>query len=354
MSGNLTFQRYHPEEILTDERLNDQSDALFDAAVNRLADMVLAGRRGLRTAVNISPSSTIQMAVNIPAFDAYDSLGRHCALSSPVSGFDCSQDYLGNATRPSSGHRYCSAFVFFDWLDTSSVTVGGETYYKQRTETYEIRLYRGQAVSDDETPVPPMNPGGGAIRLFTVECSEGQTTLAASDVKDTGSHQDVIGSALLTTGGRIITSPTGRLGGKLVESEHGVTQFAGYVSRIGDDSFLTNYVPPFLHDKAAATAYLNHGLTGPQVMIHKRINMNGVGTYGANYVDLSDLVSTGLGVENTGVLWTFHRQGGAENYTGQSGILAIGETTWASAMQGRWIRWIALSGLGDSIFGGSI
>jgi hypothetical protein len=350
MSSNRTEQSFYPTEILTDERLNDALDAIRDAATDRVADLITSVRAGLLSAINITPSGSLDMGVDIPAFEAYDISGRHVRIGSATNAFDCSVDYQGNATRPTSGHRYCSIFAFFDWNKTDPVTVDSTTYYKQWGESVYLRLYMGAAVDLSKTPVPPLNPGNGAIRLCTVRTYEGQTAIAQSDIHTDGGHQDVLGHVLLTTGGQIITSPNGIKGGRLVESAHGVTQFGSYASRIGDDSFLVKYVPPWLHEFAAAAAYLNHGLKSGQVMIHKKINLPGSGTYGANYIDVHDVLLTGQGDTNSGMLWTFHVHDGVEGYTGQSGLLAIGSQSWAQSLVGKWIRWAAFLSMGDMVF----
>ena len=352
MSGNREEHRFYPTEILSSAKLNSAVDSAVEAAVFRMIDEIMNNgtRRGFINPVEVTPAALLQMGVDIGAFAGYDATGRHIRSASQITGFDCSVDHNGASTIPSSGHRYVSLFAIFDWDNSDLVIVDSLSYPRLRTESYYIWAYAGDAVPLTVTPIPPANPGN-AIRICNVMIREGQTSIAASDVETASPfHQDILGTCIMSSGGNFTHSPRGPGSGRLFEVKTGQTQFASRSVRLVDDpqwgTFFKHYIPTWLSGKSAAAAYLNHGFTGRRhAFIHKKINFKDEGhTYAANFIDLSDITSQvsvlGSDVE-AGALYTFHVHDGAQNYTGQTGLLVLGTEDFTLSMIGTYVVWAA-------------
>lgn len=356
MSSNRTEPRNYPTEILSDARLRDLLDSAVNSAVARTVDAILGNgaRKGFESIITPTQTSPLGLTIDIPAFQGYDGNGQHLRESTATEDFDCSVDYLGQATVPTTGHRYCSIFVFFDWTNSDPVIVDSVVYYRLRTENTLIRLYRGTSVPLDQSPIPPTNPGNGAIRLCNIHITAGQTTIVNADIHVESTHQDKMGSCILGGGGSFLRSPTGIRGGRLFEVRSGETNFAEEFQIVGSDPVTAGFCPQQLHGAYSVNAVLNHGFQHRNVMVHKRINMADATTYQAAFIDLSDVVQTNMvawpdpGHEfPLGLLWTFNYHDGSENYQGMTGLMAIGRESWCSSMFGRGIIWSAFMDMAE-------
>lgn len=344
MSGNRLDPQIYDGEFPSAERFNELLDAGINSAVGRFADVInnYGARRGFTSEVEVTPESPASLKVDVAPFEGYDAAGLHFRKATALQALNCALDYLGASTIPSSGHRLISIFVFSKWTYLDPVDVDGTVVYQYRQESYEIKIYSGTAVSDESLMAPPARPGN-ACRLCDIHLQEGQTQIVAADIRYYGYHQDRLGAAILESGGAFFRPATGPSGGTLMECRSGQTQFGSIADPISDDAFLTHFVPAELKSQACAAAYLNHGFLSSNVFILKKINIRGTGVYIANYIDLSDLCYDFSPTASlSGALWTFHVHDGAENYTGQTGLLAIGSSAFAANMIGRNIKWMAV------------
>lgn len=349
MSGNRQERRAYPHYRPGYTWGRHVVDAGLEAAANRMLDVGLGGVGGIlsRTPVQVAATSPASWNVEIPAIEGYDRLGEHCRKATTTT-LDCSETYGGVPTAPTGGNRWISIFCAFAWSESDPHVVPGypSVFNYLRTESVEFLVYAGLITTEtDRTKVPPvMNPGGGVFRVCDIWLTEGMSGIASGNIEYEGVHQDRIGTAVLTSGGSCFRPIYGPRGGNLVECHVGRTQFASMWDPISSEPTLVKYVPPVLQSSACVGAYINHGFPSPHVMIHKKVNMNASGTWDWNYIDLSDLAQTDLAAYpgfGPGLLWTFHVHDGAENYTGQTGVLAIGQSSWVSSMLGRYLRWMA-------------
>jgi hypothetical protein len=174
-------RKYYDKQLVEDPDLNAAVTNTYNAIGNLMADV---GIFGIITGGDITEQGTPSMSVDMSTpFIGYDQVGARI-YKSTGDVIDCSQDYLGNPTVPTTpGEKvWISIHGRFAYTEEDPKVIDGDTKYLTWAESYEWRVVAGTPAGGGghTKPAPP----GDAILIADIELDYGHTTILTADIDE--------------------------------------------------------------------------------------------------------------------------------------------------------------------------
>jgi hypothetical protein len=185
-------RKYFDKQLVTAEDLNAAVTNTYNAIGNLMSDI---GIFGIISGGVVTEQGTPSMSVDMTGpFIGYTQIGERVYRSTSAV-IDCSVDYLGNPTVPTTPGeaRWISLHGRFDYTLQDAKVIDGNTEYLTWAESYEWRVVSGTAAASP-THTKPAKPAD-AILITDIELVFGQTTILNADIDDTRRDDFVFAAA---------------------------------------------------------------------------------------------------------------------------------------------------------------